>query len=283
MTKAPRNITLAASRCGHILPAVKVTNTMQEPILKVQNLSRHFGGVHAVQGVSCAVMPGQIFAVIGPNGAGKTTFFNCLSGIVSPSDGTVEFEGTRIEKRPPYQIAALGMARTWQTIRLFAHLTVLENVLIGCHSRGRCGFLSSLLYLPWQRREERVLRQEALEQMDRLDIAHLADAPVDTLPFLQQRRVELARALAARPRLLLLDEPAAGLNTRETTHLGELIRSIRQRGVSILLVEHDMSLVMDISDRVLVLDHGTPLAEGTPREIQENEKVIATYLGSDED
>jgi ABC-type branched-subunit amino acid transport system ATPase component len=256
---------------------------MQVPILKVQNLSKHFGGVQAVQGVSCEVMPGQIFAVIGPNGAGKTTFFNCLSGISTPSDGTVEFEGTRIDKLASHLIAARGMARTWQTIRLFAHLTVLENVLIGCHSRGHCGFVSSLLYLPWQRREERTLRQEALEQLERLEIAHLANAPVDSLPFLQQRRVELARALAARPRLLLLDEPAAGLNTRETAHLGELIESIRQSGVTILLVEHDMSLVMDISDRVLVLDHGSPLAEGSPREVQENEKVIATYLGSDED
>jgi ABC-type branched-subunit amino acid transport system ATPase component len=256
---------------------------MQEPILKVQNLSKHFGGVHAVQGVSCEVMPGQIFAVIGPNGAGKTTFFNCLSGTLVPSDGAIEFEGKRIEKQPAHRIAALGMARTWQTIRLFAHLTVLDNVLIGCHSRGRCGFLNSLFHTPWQRREERALRQEAFEQLERLEIGRLANASVDSLPFLQQRRVELARALAARPRLLLLDEPAAGLNTRETAHLGELIESIRQTGVTILLVEHDMSLVMDISDRVLVLDHGVPLAEGSPREIQENEKVIATYLGSDED
>jgi ABC-type branched-subunit amino acid transport system ATPase component len=227
-------------------------------------------------------MPGQIFAVIGPNGAGKTTFFNCLSGTLVPSDGAIEFEGKRIEKQPAHRIAALGMARTWQTIRLFAHLTVLDNVLIGCHSRGRCGFLNSLFHTPWQRREERALRQEAFEQLERLKIGRLANASVDSLPFLQQRRVELARALVARPRLLLLDEPAAGLNTRETAHLGELIdpsarRSDHHAG------RNDMSWSWIFRPGAGARPTGVPLAEGSPREIQENEKVIATYLGSDED
>jgi ABC-type branched-subunit amino acid transport system ATPase component len=233
--------------------------------------------------VDCRVRESEIYAVIGPNGAGKTTFFNCLNGIEQPTRGEVAFEGRPITGLSPHCVAERGVARTWQTIRLFAHMSVLENVLIGCHSRGRCGFTSAVLRLPLHWREERRLRDEALAQLERLGIADLAARHVDSLPFLEQRRVELARALASHPRLLLLDEPAAGLNTRETAHLADEIRTLRDDGITVLLVEHDMSLVMEISDRVLVLDQGTPIAEGPPREVQENEKVIAVYLGIEEE
>lgn len=256
---------------------------MNKIMLRVLGLTKHFGGVHAVNDVSCEVHEGDIYAVIGPNGAGKTTFFNCLSGVVPPTNGTIKFEGNNLTAMPTHAIAAHGIARTWQTIRLFAHMSVMENVLVGCHCRGKCGMIGSMLRMPRLWREEKAMRQEAMHQLERLEIADLANKPIGALPFIQQRRVELARALAAHPRLLLLDEPAAGLNTRETAQLGDLIRSIRSEGVTILLVEHDMSLVMEISDRLLVLDHGTPVAEGSPREVQENEKVIAIYLGLDDE
>lgn len=253
------------------------------PILEVRDLAKHFGGVRAVDGVGCRVEPGAIFAVIGPNGAGKTTFFNCLTGIEKPTFGQVLFDGRDITGLAPHRVARLGVARTWQTIRLFEHMTALENVMVGRYSRTRTGIAGAMLRLPGHRREERQTRAEALARLDALGIADLADALPGALPFLKQRRIELARALAAEPRLLLLDEPAAGLNTRETAELGALIRQIRDQGISIVLVEHDMSLVMEISDRVFVLDHGTPVAEGTPREVQENPKVIAVYLGEDDE
>jgi len=252
-------------------------------LLEVRGLSKYFGGVHALEGVSCRVEEGRIFAVIGPNGAGKTTFFNCLTAVERPTTGSIVFECAEIAGLPSHRIAAAGIARTWQTIRLFEHMSVLENVLVGCHCRGRCEMVSSVLRVPSQRREERRLRERALHCLEMMGIADLANQPVGRLPFLKQRRVELARALAAGPRLLLLDEPAAGLNTRETVELGDLIQAIRAGGVTIILVEHDMSLVMEHSDRVLVLDHGVPIAEGPPREIQENETVIAVYLGTGED
>ncbi|MFW6286391.1 MAG: ABC transporter ATP-binding protein [Candidatus Sumerlaeota bacterium] len=256
---------------------------MPELLLETHDLARHFGGIKAVEGVDCRVEDGQIYAVIGPNGAGKTTFFNCLGGVLEPTRGEILYKGERIDGLPPHRIAGKGLARTWQTIQLFAHMSVLENVLVGCHIRGGTGFAGSILRLPRYWREERRLREEAMARLADLEIADLAREPVSRLPFLKQRRVELARALAADPALLMLDEPAAGLNTRETAELGKLIQWVRERGITIVLVEHDMSLVMEISDRVLVLDHGRPIAEGQPREVQENEKVIAVYLGTDED
>jgi branched-chain amino acid transport system ATP-binding protein len=253
------------------------------PLLNALNISKRFGGVQALQGVCCQVQRGEIYSVIGPNGAGKTTFFNCLTGVARPTEGAIFYGQKEITGLPPHKVAARGLGRTWQTIRLFEHMTVLENVLVGCHTRGKCGMLDAVLRLPRQRREERLLRETAMGRLAELGIDHLADSPVGGLPFLKQRRVELARALAANPGLLLLDEPAAGLNTRETAELGDLIREIRDRGTTILLVEHDMTLVMDISDRVLVLDFGRPIAEGAPREIQDNEKVIAVYLGTEDE
>ena len=256
---------------------------MPEPLLKVRKLKKHFGGLRALDGVDCDVPAGMIKAVIGPNGAGKTTFFNCLTGVSQATDGSVEFEGRKITKLSPHRIAGRGVARTWQTIRLFNHMTVLENVMVGRHSRSHCGMLTSIFRAPWQMAEERRIREFALDRLEFMGIADLARKSVDRLPFLQQRRVELARVLAAEPRLLLLDEPAAGLNTRETSELGEMIQTIRQAGVTIVLVEHDMSLVMEISDSVLVLDFGLRIAEGPPREVQENEQVIAIYLGKETD
>jgi len=252
-------------------------------ILEVRDLAKHFGGVRAVDGVSCRVPEGMIYAVIGPNGAGKTTFFNCLNGIEKPTSGSILFDGADITGLAPHRVASLGVARTWQTIQLFEHMTALENVMVGLHSRTRAGMLASMLRLPRHWRTERQARSEALARLDQLGIAELAGQHPGALPFLKQRRIELARALASEPRLLLLDEPAAGLNSRETAELGELIHSIRESGVTVVLVEHDMSLVMEISDRVFVLDHGTPVMEGTPREVQEDPRVIAVYLGEDDE
>ena len=254
---------------------------MTDLLLDVRNLGKRFGGVHALEGVDCAVPEGQIKAVIGPNGAGKTTFFNCLTGVESPTTGEVQFEGRAIAGFPSHRIAEAGIARTWQTIQLFEHMSVLENVLIGRHCRTRCGMLRSALRFPSQLREERAMRRDALKRLELMGIEEFAQESVGELTFLQQRRVELARALATEPRLLLLDEPAAGLNMKETAELGELIKMIRSTGVTIILVEHDMTLVMEIAESVLVLDHGVPLAEGPPREIQNNPDVIAVYLGTE--
>ncbi|MBN1866046.1 ABC transporter ATP-binding protein [Candidatus Sumerlaeota bacterium] len=248
-------------------------------LLEVQGVSKRFGGLRALDGVNCRVSEGRVSAIIGPNGAGKTTLFNCLTGVDRPTGGSIRFLDREIAGMASHRIAAAGIARTWQTIRLFEHMTVLENVLVGCHCRGRCGMLGAALRLPRHYREERRMRRAAMDRLDSLGIVELARLPVGALPFLQQRRVELARALVSEPRLLLLDEPAAGLNARETIELGELILQIRDSGVTVVLVEHDMSLVMEISERVFVLDHGTPIAEGTPREIQNNPQVIAVYLG----
>ena len=254
---------------------------MTASLLEVRGLVKQFGGLRALDGVECSVPAGCIQAVIGPNGAGKTTFFNCISGIDVPTDGDILFDGVSIAGIAPHRIAETGIARTWQTIDLFENMTALHNVMVGRHCRTHCGMLSSALRLPAQRREEKQIRSDALCWMEMLGIADYADRPAGQLPFLQQRRVELARALASEPRLLLLDEPAAGLNTKETAELSEIIRLIRSTGVTILLVEHDMTLVMEISDNVLVLDHGTPIAEGPPREIQNDEHVIAIYLGDE--
>jgi branched-chain amino acid transport system ATP-binding protein len=255
------------------------TTSPNRCLLEVRNVCKRFGGLRALDDVNCRVSEGQVGAIIGPNGAGKTTLFNCLTGVDRPTSGSIRFLDREIGGMAPHRIAATGIARTWQTIRLFEHMSVLENVLVGGHCTGRCGMLGAALRLPGHYREERRMRLAAMECLDSLGIADLAPRSVGALPFLQQRRVELARALVSQPRLLLLDEPAAGLNSRETTALGDLILKIRDLGVTVVLVEHDMSLVMEISENVLVLDHGTPIAEGTPREIQNDPQVIAVYLG----
>ncbi|HWI41058.1 MAG TPA: ABC transporter ATP-binding protein [Verrucomicrobiae bacterium] len=248
-------------------------------MLEMQGITRVFGGVTALQDVSFSVAAGDITGVIGPNGAGKTTLFNIISGIYSRTSGEVLFEGRRVTGLAPEKLARLGMVRTFQNIELFGGMTVLENVMVGLHTRSRSGMLSCALKTPWHLAEERRIREKALEWLEFTGITDLADQVAGSLPFGKGRLLETARAMALEPRLLLMDEPAAGLNSRETAELAQLIRRIRDTGVSVVLVEHDMELVMDICDRILVLNLGRKLAEGTPREIQENPEVVAAYLG----
>lgn len=249
------------------------------PLLEVKDLSKRFGGLQAVDQVSFGVPQGAIKALIGPNGAGKTTLFNLVSGVFAPDAGTIAFAGGEIQGRPPYQVAAAGLARTFQHIRLFPQMTVLENIMIGRHVHSRAGFLAGMLGLPATRREERAIRARALTIMEFLGIADLAESEATRLAYGQQRIVELGRALACEPKLLLLDEPAAGLNMRETAEMAKLIARIRAAGVTILLVEHDMALVMKISDEIVVLSYGRKIADDTPLAIQKHPEVIKVYLG----
>lgn len=252
---------------------------MADTLLETRNLQRFFGGLHAVKDVSFHVPPGVIKAVIGPNGAGKTTLFNLIAGTLPPHGGEVLFRGRPITAWKPHAIASLGVARTFQTTRLFPQMTVLENVMVGRHPRTRSGFLAGIFNLPRTWREERETQTQARAILDDLGLGDYAFETAANLSFGRQRLVEFARALATEPALLLLDEPAAGLNIYETNELAQLIRRIRNRGVTCLVVEHDMSLVMDISDDVVVLDQGQKLAEGPPRVIQRNPEVIRIYLG----
>ena len=252
---------------------------MSMALLEVENVRHRFGGLVALDRVAFKVMPGQIKAIIGPNGAGKTTLFNVISGLIRSETGRVVFRGKGIIGLKPYQIARVGISRTFQNPSLFLQMSTLENVMVGRHARTRWEFGGCALRIPGQPKEERGIREAALAQMDYVGLASLADAPAGSLAFGQRRMVELARALATEPDLLLLDEPASGLNTKETADLGRLIGRIRDRGITVLLVEHDMSIVMDISDEILVLHNGTPIAEGTPAAIQNNQEVISVYLG----
>ncbi len=248
-------------------------------LLTIASLGKAFGGLQAVNDVSFTVHPGTIKAVIGPNGAGKTTLFNLITGSLPPSGGTVSLHDHDITGWKPHRIASLGVARTFQNIKLFHGMSVLENVMIGRHVRSSAGFFASMLHLPSVIAEEQRIRRSAMERLEQLGIADLADVEATSLAFGQQRAVELARALAMEPELLLLDEPAAGLNIYETAEIGRLIGEIRNLGITVLLVEHDMSLVMDISDEVVVLSFGKKIAEDVPEEIQRNPEVIKVYLG----
>jgi len=252
---------------------------MSNVLLETKNLRRSFGGGHAVRDVSMEVPVGAIKAVIGPNGAGKPTLFNLIAGTIAPHEGEVLFRGRRLTAWKPHAVASLGIARTFQTTKLFPHMTVHENVMVGRHPRTRAGFFAGLLNLPWTWREDREIRIKAAEILADIGLASYANETASNLPFGRQRLVEFARALATEPALLLLDEPAAGLNIYETQELSQLILKIRDRGVTCLIVEHDMSLVMNISDEVLVLDQGQKIAEGPPKEIQRNPDVIRIYLG----
>lgn len=251
------------------------------PLLEVKNISKRFGGLQAVNDVSFCVEQGSIKAVIGPNGAGKTTLFNIVSGFLRPDTGLITYQGERINSRSPHEIAGKGLSRTFQHIRLFAHMTALENVMVGRHVKSRAGFIAGMLNLPWTWREEREIRGKALELMEFLGITSLADAVATSLSYGQQRAVELARALAGGPTMLLLDEPAAGLNMRETADVAKLISRIRGLGITVLIVEHDMSLVMNISDEIIVLSYGEKIADDAPRLVQTNPEVIRVYLGED--
>ena len=250
-------------------------------LLEVSNVRRSFGGLVAVDRASFTVETGQIKALIGPNGAGKTTLFNMVSGLLPAETGEIRFRDRRISGLRPWQIARAGIARTFQNPSLFLQMSVLENVMVGRHVRTRSGFAACCLRLPRQRREERAIRDGAMRQLEFVGLSHLAKAPAGVLTFGQRRMAELARALATDPALVLLDEPASGLNNRETADLGALIRRMRDAGVTVLLVEHDMSLVMDISDDIVVLYQGTPIAQGPPSAIQNDPRVVAVYLGDD--
>jgi len=254
---------------------------MNDLLLEIRALNRSFGGLKAVNDVSFAVQEGSIKSVIGPNGAGKTTLFNLISGMLPCDSGIILQNGQEITRLRPHRIAELGISRTFQTTKLFSRMTVLENVMVGRHTRTRAGFLSGVLSLPWTWKEEREIRERSMGLLDALDLADAAGEPASNLPFGRQRLLEIARALATEPSLLLLDEPAAGLNIYETREMADLVLKIRGWGITVLLVEHDMSLVMDISDEIVVLNYGRKVAEGEPEAIQRDPEVIRIYLGGD--
>jgi branched-chain amino acid transport system ATP-binding protein len=252
-------------------------------ILDVDNLHKSFGGIQALKGVSFSVSLGSIKAIIGPNGAGKTTLFNIVTGVFSPDKGRIFLNGVAINGRRPQEIARAGVSRTFQNVEVFGRMTVLENVMVGRHIQSGAGILTAGLRMPWMRREESQIRSRALDYLQFVGLENRAHELAGNLPLGEQKLLEVARALATEPKVILLDEPAGGLNTRETEGLAALIHRIRQSGITVVLVEHDMNLVMDISDEIVVINFGLKIAEGEPRKIKSDPMVIEAYLGEEPD
>jgi len=252
-------------------------------VLEIQNVSKNFGGIHALKNVSFSLKEGEIYGLIGPNGAGKTTMFNLITNIFEVSSGEIIFNNDNITGLKPHKITDKGICRTYQNIRLFSQMSALKNVMVGGHTRSSSGVFSSVFRTKAQRNEEAQLYEKAEELLELVGLLELKDTLAENLAYGQQRRLEIARALASNPKLLLLDEPAAGMNEKETDSLYDLIKLIQSKGITVLIIEHDMPLVMKLCDRITVLNFGEKLAEGTPIEIQNNEAVIEAYLGKEEE
>lgn len=252
-------------------------------ILEIDQISKNFGGIQALTDVSFSIEKGEILGLIGPNGAGKTTMFNMITAMYPPSEGQISFQGEKLTSLKPHQITKKGICRTFQNIRLFPEMTALENVMVGNHCRLDSGVIRSVFRTKFQKKEEEALREKAKQLLETVDLGEHIDTLAENLAYGQQRRLEIARAMASDPDLLLLDEPAAGMNEKETNELFELIQKIKSLGMTILLIEHDMPLVMRACDRIVVLNFGKKIAEGLPKEIQNNQEVVEAYLGKEED
>ncbi len=250
-------------------------------MLRLDNIKKSFGGVKALDGVSFQVEKGEMLGLIGPNGAGKTTLFNIICGLLSPEQGKIYFENQEITGRAPHRIAQMGIQRTFQNLAIFKEMTVLENLMVGSHLMGKAGFFSAIFKLPWERKEEKEILKRAWQALEEINLKKYAHLPAHHLPFGKMRLLELARSLCAHPRILLLDEPAAGLNQKETEELCQFLSLLRQKEITMVIIDHDMDLIMETSDRVIVLDQGRKIAEGTPGEIQRNPLVLKAYLGDE--